>query len=882
MNVYKKIKFQKNDIIVKKYKFMGITLLRKERLANKKKYIFLGMKFSRNTPFSFVKDIKLWLQKKFSNKYKGKSEDYILLATSKYFNTRWYLKQYPDVAKARLDPIEHYLKYGWKEGRIPSEKFDGNLYLTRYQDVKNAKVNPLVHYLKNGIKEKRKCSLPIHSYSSYIASTPNLKDYIIRIFKNKTPKISIIVASYNYADLIKETLNSLIAQTYTNFEVIVVDDGSKDDSIQVIEKYTEKYPFIKLYTHEGNSNKGLPATIKLGIEKSTGEYIAFCESDDMWTERCLEKRIEFINKYADVQILSNNVTLFGEKNSAYENHIAYIENTLQRGRNYINLNKNIFFNYIPTFSSVMIKHSILQTIDYNSTIPAWIDFWVYRQILCKYPLYHMSEQLTKWRLHNSYNCLARSSKYAENKIDFIEQNNALITQKRKYDINNYEYQLLKKSSYFNSKWYARQYNIPSNEDPIVHYMTIGYKENYSPSKDFSGEGYCHFYIDINSKYINPLIHYLKYGKAEGRKVFPIEFSPIIYQSAHQVSPVNNILLVSHMLNHTGAPMLLLSLANLLKENGFNIYVLSPQDGDLREEFIKSECTVIIDPCIYYSDKQFDKYRKYNFKFCVCNTYVCTSCYNIIKKHIPSILWIHDNISENMARLLDVILHNSNNVYVPSKLTQTYIAKCNKDPKLLSYPIKDVAKFKPQKVVNQKLRIAICATIHKRKGQDIFIQAIKEIPESIRKNGEFLIVGENSDNKLMKNLKKEGRHIKQLKFIPCIKNFSKYHKFMDSIDVLCCPSREDPYPLVVIDAMMHGKPVIISDHVGQKDLIQNNKNGFVFKSEDSQALAKILAKILQKGISEELQRKSRQVFKKNFEYQNYLKNFKKIMERTCVE
>ena len=104
----------------------------------------------------------------------------------------------------------------------------------------------------------------------------------------KQPLISVIVASYNYAKYIKETLDSLIRQTNKSFEVIVVDDGSKDQSLPIIEEYANRFKNIKLYTHPGNQNRGLAETVILGIEKSNGEYIAFCESDDYWTNNHVE------------------------------------------------------------------------------------------------------------------------------------------------------------------------------------------------------------------------------------------------------------------------------------------------------------------------------------------------------------------------------------------------------------------------------------------------------------------------------------------------------------------------------------------------------------------------------------------------------------------
>ena len=161
-------------------------------------------------------------------KYKKLKQVYII-KNSSLFDEKWYLEQYPDVAKYKKGAADHYLHYGWKEGRNPSPNFDTTVYLNKYMDVKQANVNPLVHYEKYGKKEGRDFIIKSISITE-MKPTPVVKKV------NKDYFFSVIVASYNYQDLIKETLDSLINQTYKNFEVIVVDDASKDNSVDVIKK----------------------------------------------------------------------------------------------------------------------------------------------------------------------------------------------------------------------------------------------------------------------------------------------------------------------------------------------------------------------------------------------------------------------------------------------------------------------------------------------------------------------------------------------------------------------------------------------------------------------------------------------------------------------
>ncbi|MEP4891742.1 MAG: hypothetical protein ABJV04_17095 [Aliiglaciecola sp.] len=93
------------------------------------------------------------------DKKKAKLQENIgLLLTSEYFDAAWYLETYPDVAASEINPAEHYLKFGAKEGRFPSPQFDGKWYLQRYPDIAGKDINPLVHFIKFGISEGRSAS----------------------------------------------------------------------------------------------------------------------------------------------------------------------------------------------------------------------------------------------------------------------------------------------------------------------------------------------------------------------------------------------------------------------------------------------------------------------------------------------------------------------------------------------------------------------------------------------------------------------------------------------------------------------------------------------------------------------------------------------------
>ena len=101
-----------------------------------------------------------------------------------------------------------------------------------------------------------------------------------------TPLISIIIPNYNCAEFLNECLISAIKQTYSNKEIIVIDDGSTDNSIDVLSKFQEQIKLIQ------TSNRGAAAARNLGISMARGEFIAFLDSDDWWTLDKLSLQLE--------------------------------------------------------------------------------------------------------------------------------------------------------------------------------------------------------------------------------------------------------------------------------------------------------------------------------------------------------------------------------------------------------------------------------------------------------------------------------------------------------------------------------------------------------------------------------------------------------------
>lgn len=113
-------------------------------------------------------------------------------------------------------------------------------------------------------------------------------------------KVSIIIPVYNAFNTIDKCIDSVIKQTYQNMEVLLINDGSKDNSIKKLKKYESKYDFIKVIDKE---NEGVAKTRNLGIQKATGKYVMFMDNDDFLEENYVEIYVdEIVNKDCDVVI----------------------------------------------------------------------------------------------------------------------------------------------------------------------------------------------------------------------------------------------------------------------------------------------------------------------------------------------------------------------------------------------------------------------------------------------------------------------------------------------------------------------------------------------------------------------------------------------------
>ncbi|WP_052259361.1 glycosyltransferase family 2 protein [Flavobacterium sp. KMS] len=153
------------------------------------------------------------------------------------------------------------------------------------------------------------------------------------------PLISIIIPTYNRAHLINEALDSVLAQTYFNWQCIIIDDGSTDDSVEIIQKYLDLDSRFLCFSRPDNKKKGPSSCRNFGLLQACGDYVIFLDSDDLLATTCLENRIQFAlqNKEYDFWIFKmqtfgyNQAPVFDYGFGAYEDENGYCRNQFSKG-----------------------------------------------------------------------------------------------------------------------------------------------------------------------------------------------------------------------------------------------------------------------------------------------------------------------------------------------------------------------------------------------------------------------------------------------------------------------------------------------------------------------------------------------------------------------
>lgn len=230
--------------------------------------------------------------------------------------------------------------------------------------------------------------------------------------EEKKPRVSVLIPAYNAEKFIRRTVNSVLAQTFGDFEIIIVDDGSKDSTGKIVGLMRKKDQRIIYYYQD---NRGLASARNRLFELSRGEFLAFIDHDDEWMPQKLEKQLEvFKNNPGTAMVFSdafikNNGKLLGS---------CFSERRPFRG--------NVFYeylfsdNFVPLLTVMLSRSVLAEFIPFNTHYQVNEEFDLFLRISRDYKIDYVDEALAVYHIHGGNTIISKHRRFIEESFAILD------------------------------------------------------------------------------------------------------------------------------------------------------------------------------------------------------------------------------------------------------------------------------------------------------------------------------------------------------------------------------------------------------------------------------------------------------------------------------
>jgi len=204
-----------------------------------------------------------------------------------------------------------------------------------------------------------------------------------------TPKVSVLMPAYNAEKYIGEAIESILNQTFKDFEFIIINDGSTDNTAKIVRKYANHDKRIKFI--DNKNNRGIVAVLNQGLDLCTGKYIARMDSDDISLPERLEKQVEYMDEHHECGVVGAAIKLFGAKSGIWRNASS------------VKLFDLLIHGSQVFHPSAMIRTSVLRDnkIYYSSQYPHAEDYAFWMAIVQVAEIHNLQTILLNYRWHDS-------------------------------------------------------------------------------------------------------------------------------------------------------------------------------------------------------------------------------------------------------------------------------------------------------------------------------------------------------------------------------------------------------------------------------------------------------------------------------------------------
>lgn len=221
------------------------------------------------------------------------------------------------------------------------------------------------------------------------------------------PLVSIVLIFLNEEKFITEAIASILSQTYNNWELLLVDDGSRDRSSAIAQSYAEKFPQqIKYLEHQGHQNLGMSASRNLGISQASGEYIAFIDGDDIWLPNKLEQQVAIMEAQPDAALVcGRSQWWYSWTGKPQDQHRDFVQ-TLDLPLNTLTEPPNLLLLFLKnewaSLHDILVRQKAIAAVGgYEDAFPGMYEDQVFHAKLClNFSAYVADQCWCRYRQHS--------------------------------------------------------------------------------------------------------------------------------------------------------------------------------------------------------------------------------------------------------------------------------------------------------------------------------------------------------------------------------------------------------------------------------------------------------------------------------------------------
>jgi len=336
---------------------------------------------------------------------------------------------------------------------------------------------------------------------------------------------------------------------------------------------------------------------------------------------------------------------------------------------------------------------------------------------------------------------------------------------------------------------------------------------------------------------------------------------IIKYASRVVTDKQSIIAFSHALSSTGAQNVLATCLFEYQKMGFKIIVISQSDGELRKTFVDKGIEVLIIRDLYTHVHTIGKMISKS-KLVIINTlWLYYVALDICHYGGKTIWWIHESINLEYINpgVFKKCIDKNIDIYAVSETVRDAILELTLNKINVGILRFGLREYKIYKKEHEKINFVVLAAISYIKGQDLFIEAVKRLPEDIKAKANFYIIGGGQRTEEMLCAAKMA----DVKILDQVFH-DEISKVYEMADIIVCPSRKEAMSVTVVEGWMHYKPAIVSSAAGVSRYIDDMKGGVVFETDNIDALKEsIIFMIRNKKALSDMGNAGNQIFKKYF-------------------